>query len=129
MIATLLAQAGRAERGTLRAAIACAGLAAFGGTALLAVAGWFLTSAAIAGAGGVATVQAFNYLMPSAAIRALAILRTVARYAERLLGHRAALLTLANLRSALFARLATAPPQRTARRGAGQLRRCWRGSR
>ena len=80
--------------------------AALAGVALLALSGWFLTGAARAGAGGVASVRAFNYLLPSAGIRGLAIARTLSRYGERLFGHRAALFALADLRPALFARLA-----------------------
>lgn len=87
-----------------------AGLAAgAAGLMLLALSGWFLTAAAMAGAAGMAA--SLNYLIPSAAIRALAIIRTVARYGERLWSHEAALAALAHLRSALFARLASADPR------------------
>lgn len=79
-----------------------------GGLALLALSGWFLTAAALAGASGVVAVAAFNYLIPSAAIRGLAVVRTAARYGERLWSHEAALHALAGLRSTLFARLAHA---------------------
>ncbi|WP_292929965.1 ATP-binding cassette domain-containing protein [Novosphingobium sp. PASSN1] len=87
-------------------------LAAFaagaGGLVLLALSGWFLTAAALAGASGAAAIAAFNYLIPSAAIRGLAVVRTAARYGERLWSHEAALHALADLRSALFTRLAHA---------------------
>ncbi|MFN3457251.1 MAG: ATP-binding cassette domain-containing protein [Novosphingobium sp.] len=96
-------------------------LAALAGVGLLAVSGWFLTGAALAGAGGVAAVQAFNYLLPSAGIRALAITRTLARYLERLLGHRDALHSLADLRPRLFARLAAADMAQMAQRGSGTI--------
>lgn len=96
-------------------------LAALAGVGLLAVSGWFLTGAALAGAGGVAAVQAFNYLLPSAGIRALAITRTLARYLERLLGHRDALHSLADLRPRLFARLAAADIAQMAQRGSGTI--------
>jgi ATP-binding cassette subfamily C protein CydC len=69
----------------------------------------------------VAAVQAFNYLLPSAAIRGLAITRTATRYGERLLGHKAALLTLAGLRSRLFARLAAARPAEALETSTGDL--------
>lgn len=82
--------------------------AGVGGLVLLALSGWFLTAAALAGAGGVGAIAAFNYLIPSAAIRGLAVVRTAARYGERLWSHEAALRALAGLRSALFARLAHA---------------------
>ncbi|MBT0669991.1 ATP-binding cassette domain-containing protein [Novosphingobium profundi] len=87
--------------------------AALAGLLLLGISGWFLTGAAIAGAGGLLAVQAFNYLIPSAAIRLLAILRTVARYSERLLSHKAALGAMAQLRARLF-RVLAAQDSRTA---------------
>jgi len=110
--AELFALPGAARR-TLRLAALCAVLAAASAILLLGLSGWFLTGAALAGAGGAAAVGAFNYLLPSAAIRALAIIRTASRYGERLLGHRAALTALAELRARLFAGLA-AQDSRTA---------------
>jgi ATP-binding cassette subfamily C protein CydC len=108
-----LARQSRARRGDLWIAGAAGAVGALAATWLLGLSGWFLAGAALAGAGGPALVQAFNYLLPSAAIRALAIARTVSRYAERLFGHRAALRALAALRPALFAGLAAAPPDRS----------------
>ena len=93
-------------------------LAALGGAAtaaattlLLGLSGWFLAGAALAGAGGPMLVQGFNYLLPSAGLRALAIARTAGRYTERYLGHRAAFRALAALRPALFAGIASGPPE------------------
>ncbi|WP_298170340.1 ATP-binding cassette domain-containing protein [Novosphingobium sp.] len=82
--------------------------AGVGGLVLLALSGWFLTAAALAGASGAMAIAGFNYLIPSAAIRGLAVVRTAARYGERLWSHEAALHALAGLRSTLFARLAHA---------------------
>lgn len=96
-------------------------LAAAAGVALLAVSGWFLTGAAMAGAGGVAAARGFNYLLPSAAIRAFAVVRTLGRYGERLFSHRAALFALADLRPALFARLAAAAPETALARPGGEV--------
>jgi ATP-binding cassette subfamily C protein CydC len=79
-------------------------------TLLLGLSGWFITGAALAGAAGLTAAQAFNVLLPSATIRLLAILRTGARYLERLSGHAAALRALAAIRPVLFASLAAAPP-------------------
>lgn len=62
--------------------------------ALLAVAGWFITAMALA---GLAAAE-INYYTPSALIRALAIVRTGGRYAERLLTHSATLRLLTGLR-------------------------------
>jgi len=101
----LLAAALAPHRRTTAAAITAAVSAAVASVVLLGLSGWFITGSAVAGAGGVLAVQAFNYLLPSAAIRALAIIRTVSRYAERLASHRAALLSMATLRTGLFGRI------------------------
>ncbi len=87
---------------------------------LLGLSGWFLTGAAVAGAGGPIAAQAFNYLLPSALIRALAIARTTFRYAERYLGHSAALRAMATLRPALFARIVQSSPDATLRLSRGE---------
>jgi ATP-binding cassette subfamily C protein CydC len=97
-----LRQAMAGQRRPLMAGIACAGFAALAAVGLLAVSGWFLAGATITGLSGIAAIQAFNYLLPSAAIRAAAIIRTGARYGERMLGHRASLFALAEVRTGLF---------------------------
>jgi ATP-binding cassette subfamily C protein CydC len=74
--------------------------------ALLAISGWFITACAMAGLGLVANLNIFS---PSAYIRALAILRTVGRYTERVIGHEAILRILADLRVRAFAALANRP--------------------
>ena len=104
----------RAQRRKQREAVMLAALGAAvvgaASTILLGLSGWFITGAALAGAAGLATAQAFNVLLPSATIRLLAILRTGARYLERLSGHAAALRALAAIRPVLFSSLAAAPP-------------------
>ncbi len=71
------------------------------GIALLGLSGWFITATALAGL--TATVAAtFDVFAPSAGIRFLAILRTAARYGERLTTHNATLAVLAALRERLF---------------------------
>ena len=101
----LVQQALAGQQRIMWAGLACAVLAALSAVGLLAVSGLFLAGATIAGASGVVAVQAFNYLLPSAAIRAAAIIRTGARYGERMLGHRAALFALAAVRTSLFRRV------------------------
>lgn len=101
-----LADCARPWRDTRRLAVAAGGGVAIATVGLLALSGWFITAAAIAGAAGPLAARAFNYLVPSALIRLLAIIRTVARYFERLLSHRAALSTLAAVRTRLFAKAA-----------------------
>lgn len=109
-IADMVAVQARAQRTRLRLAAACGATAALAAVGLLGLSGWFITGAALAGVAGAAAVQAFNYLLPSAVIRLLAILRTVARYGERVAGHEAALKALARLRPQLFHALASAAP-------------------
>ncbi|WP_072380464.1 ATP-binding cassette domain-containing protein [Novosphingobium sp. NDB2Meth1] len=95
-------------KGRIALGFAAALAAGVGGLVLLALSGWFLTAAALAGASGAGAIAAFNYLIPAAAIRGLAVVRTAARYGERLWSHEAALHALAGLRGILFARLAHA---------------------
>lgn len=86
-------------------------------TLLMALSGWFIASMAVAGAAG----ASFNFFFASAGIRALAILRTVGRYGERLVTHEAALRILADLRVWLFRRLAPLAPAVLERYAAGDL--------
>lgn len=108
----LLAQQRRRQRDRLLAAAVLGALVSAAAVCLLGLSGWFITGAAIAGVAGGTTLQAFNYLMPSAGIRFLAIVRTAARYGERVAGHEAALKALAALRPALFRAIAAAPASR-----------------
>ncbi|WP_306537172.1 thiol reductant ABC exporter subunit CydC [Geobacter sp.] len=85
--------------------------------ALMALSGWFIASMAVAGV----TAVPFNYFFPSAAIRALAILRTVGRYAERLVTHEAAFRILADLRVWLFRRLEPLAPAGLERYAGGDV--------
>ncbi|MBS7698342.1 MULTISPECIES: ATP-binding cassette domain-containing protein [unclassified Chelatococcus] len=81
-----------------------AGLAAgtvLAGVALLGLSGWFITATALAGLTA-ATAMAFDVFAPAAGIRFLALLRTGARYGERLTAHDATLSVLAALRERLF---------------------------
>jgi len=110
-LSKLIAQQRRRQAGPLIMAAAASAVVGAGSTALLGLSGWFITGAALAGVAGLATAQAFNVLLPSATIRLLAILRTAARYGERLQGHAAALDALAAIRPRLFAALAAAPPR------------------
>ncbi|MCV0415572.1 MAG: ATP-binding cassette domain-containing protein [Brevundimonas sp.] len=119
-IGALVAAQRRAERLRLRIAAAAAAVVTVAAVGLLGLSGWFITGAALAGLGGLAAVQAFNYLMPSAVIRLLAILRTGARYAERVAGHEAALRALARLRPQLFAALASGSPGRALALSSGE---------
>ena len=71
------------------------------GTGLLGLSGWFITATALAGLHA-ATAIGFDVFVPSAGIRLLALGRTGARYAERLVTHDATFGALAALRARLF---------------------------
>lgn len=91
----------RSRAVALYAGIAAATITVLAGIALLGLSGWFITATAIAGLSA-ATAVAFDVFAPTAGIRLLAILRTGARYLERLVTHDATLAVLAALREKLF---------------------------
>ncbi|QNQ64273.1 thiol reductant ABC exporter subunit CydC [Brucella sp. 6810] len=91
----------RSRAVALYAGIAAATITVLAGIALLGLSGWFITATAIAGLSA-ATAVAFDVFAPAAGIRLLAILRTGARYLERLITHDATLAVLAALREKLF---------------------------
>lgn len=96
----------RPRRPWLTLAFACLALTWVAGAALLALSGWFITACGMAGLGLLLGLDVFT---PSSAIRGLALLRTVGRYAERVIGHEAILRLLADLRVRVFRTLATQP--------------------
>ncbi|TXK59706.1 amino acid ABC transporter ATP-binding/permease protein [Alkalisalibacterium limincola] len=108
-------------RGWLLATALLLTLTWMAGVALLAVSGWFITATALAGAGLLLGLDIFT---PSALIRGAALLRTVARYGERVVGHEAVLRRLAALRRDTFERIAALPlaAQRALRSGEWQSR-------
>lgn len=85
---------------------------------LLTLSGWFISASAIAGFGD---ALAFNFMLPAAQIRALAILRTLSRYAERIVTHEATFRVLADLRSWLFQQLIPLVPGRLALLRSGDI--------
>ncbi|MCE0556821.1 thiol reductant ABC exporter subunit CydC [Motilimonas sp. E26] len=76
-------------------------LALLANISLLAVSGWFLTIMAMAGLTG----ASINYFTPGAVVRFLAIVRTVGRYAERVITHEATFRILAQLRYYFYQKL------------------------
>jgi ATP-binding cassette, subfamily C, bacterial CydC len=110
-LTALIADQRRAQRNRLALAAAAAAVVAAAAVCLLGLSGWFITGAALAGLAGPGVAQVFNVLLPSAAIRLLAILRTGARYVERVSSHDAALKALAAIRPALFQAMATGAPE------------------
>ena len=87
-----------------------AGLAAAAAAVgLLSLSGWFISAAAAAGLVP-ATAYLFNFFMPSIGVRIFAILRTAARYAERIVTHDATFRILENLRVWFYQRLEPLAP-------------------
>lgn len=87
------------------------------GTALLGLAGHFLTAAALAGA----TAMGFNFFGPSAGIRALTFIRILSRYAEKLVGHDATLRLARDLRVDFFRKVLPLAPLGLGRHRVGDL--------
>ncbi|MGH8060898.1 MAG: thiol reductant ABC exporter subunit CydC [Pseudoxanthomonas sp.] len=87
------------------------------GTALLGLAGHFLTAAALAGV----TAMGFNFFGPSAGIRALTFIRILSRYAEKLLGHDVTLRLARDLRMEFFRRVLPLAPLGLGRHRVGDL--------
>lgn len=104
----------RRQGGRLGLALLLGLVALAAGTALLGVSGWFLTAASLTTA-----TAAFNLFGPSSLVRGFSLLRILARYAERLVGHDATLRLLADIRGWLFASLFKRLPfaDRTLRHG------------
>lgn len=99
--------------------LAClASLANFG---LLFLSGWLLAGAAAAGLGGIATQNLFNLFMPAAGVRFFATVRILARYAERLVTHDAALRVVSVLRGWSFEHLIPRSPLLETRHRSGDI--------
>lgn len=104
-----------ARRGSIfwwRLAALLALVALFASILLTGVSVWFLGAVALAGAGGAA--YTFNFHIPAALIRLFAMARTAAKYGERLVGHKAALLDQVFRRATLFSAMAAVPKVRSA---------------
>jgi len=120
-IRQLIAAQHRAQSARLRLAALGAVVVSIAAVGLLGLSGWFITGAAFAGAAGLVAVQAFNYMTPSAIIRLLAILRTGARYVERVASHEAALKALARLRPQMFEAITAGPAERALSLSSGEV--------
>jgi ATP-binding cassette, subfamily C, bacterial CydC len=95
-----------------RLAILLALAATVSGILLTGVSAWFLGAVALAGLGPAALV--FNFHIPSAFVRLFALTKTLGKYGERVVGHRAALLDQVRRRAALLMAMAQAPSIRAA---------------
>jgi ATP-binding cassette subfamily C protein CydC len=74
--------------------------AAVASAGLMGLAGWLIVRSAQT---GLSSTSHFSWLYPSAGVEALAVIRTAARYGERLSTHRSTLDLLARVRTGLFA--------------------------
>jgi ATP-binding cassette subfamily C protein CydC len=84
---------------------------------LLALSSWFIASMAIAGALG----MAMDYSLPATGVRALAIIRAVGRYLERLVNHDTTFRILTSLRLWFFKRIEPLAPARLSAFRSGDL--------
>lgn len=87
---------------------------------LLTLSGWFITATAIAGAAGIGPAG-FNFFTPAAGVRGFAMLRTAARYLERITSHEATFRLLTKIRVWLYRQLEPLGPSRISRLGSGEL--------
>ena len=99
-------------RSPWRLAILLAVVATASGILLTGISVWFLGAVALAGLGPAAL--AFNFHIPAALFRLFALSKTLGKYGERVVGHRAALLDQVKRRAGLFAAMAQAPATRAA---------------
>ncbi len=87
---------------------------------LLALSGWFLSATAFAGLTAV-TAGTFNYFFPSVGVRIFAILRTLCRYAERIISHEATFRLLESLRTWFYRQLEPLAPARLMQYRSGDI--------
>jgi len=110
------------QRGWLAGGISLSLLTALASIALLTLSGWFISASAIAGLVAVdGNTPAFNFMLPAAQIRALAIIRTLGRYGERVVTHEATFRVLAGIRSWFFRQLIPLVPGRLSALRSGDL--------
>jgi ATP-binding cassette, subfamily C, bacterial CydC len=118
-----LGEAGRPGRRAgvprgLAVGLALAILAAAASAALMGLAGWLIVRSAQTGLSVTAT---FSWIYPAAGVEALAVVRTAARYGERLTTHEATLQLLARLRARVFASATRMAPRQLRRFHSGDL--------
>ena len=98
--------------------MALAILAAAASAALMGLAGWLIVRSAQTGLSATST---FSWIYPAAGVEALAVVRTAARYGERLTTHGATLQMLARLRARVFASATRMAPRQLRRFHSGDL--------
>ena len=102
----------------LAVGLALAILAAAASAALMGLAGWLIVRSAQT---GLSVTSTFSWIYPAAGVEALAVVRTAARYGERLTTHEATLQLLARLRARVFASATRMTPRRLHRFHSGDL--------
>src|ERR1700744_5715718 len=102
----------------LAAGLALAVLAAATSAALMGLAGWVIVRS---GPTGLPVTSTFSWIFPAAGVEALAVVRTAARYGERLTTHEATLQLLARLRARMFASATRMTPVQLRRFRSGDL--------
>ena len=102
----------------LAVGLALAILAAAASAALMGLAGWLIVRSAQTGLSATST---FSWIYPAAGVEALAVVRTAARYGERLATHGATLQMLARLRARVFASATRMAPRQLRRFHSGDL--------
>lgn len=110
----------RRHRGLLWLGVLLSIVTLLASVSLLMLSGWFITATALAGL-TLATAQQFNFFTPGAGVRGFSILRTAARYGERLVSHDATFRVLAQLRLDYFAQLIPLPTEALSRFRKGEL--------
>ncbi len=102
----------------LAVGLALAILAAAASAALMGLAGWLIVRSAQT---GLSVTSTFSWIFPAAGVEALAVVRTAARYGERLSTHGATLQVLARLRARMFASATRMAPRQLRRFHSGDL--------
>jgi ATP-binding cassette subfamily C protein CydC len=102
----------------LAVGLALAILAAAASAALMGLAGWLIVRSAQT---GLSVTSTFSWIYLAAGVEALAVVRTAARYGERLTTHEATLQVLARLRARVFASATRMTPRRLHRFHSGDL--------
>lgn len=102
----------------LAVGLALAILAAAASAAPMGLAGWLIVRSAQTGLSATST---FSWVYPAAGVEALAVVRTAARYGERLTTHAATLQMLARLRARVFASATQMTPRQLRRFHSGDL--------
>ena len=102
----------------LAVGLALAILAAVASAALMGLAGWLIVRSAQT---GLSVTSTFSWIYPAAGVEALAVVRTAARYGERLTTHEATLQLLARLRARVFASVTQMAPRQLRRFHSGDL--------